>query len=147
LITLPARYTGSLVNVEAQMKVDAYVQFGGRAAEAVTFYGEHLGATVIQAMPFRGSPASAMAPEAWQDKILHLSLQVGNSLLLGSDGMPGQTFNGMQGCALALSVDSVGQAERIFAALAQDGTVSMPLAPSFLPNASACWSTSSASAG
>ncbi len=52
----------------AEMKIDAYVQFGGRAAEAVAFYQEHLGPIVMRPMPFRGTPGCDMVPEAWQDK-------------------------------------------------------------------------------
>ena len=113
------------------MKVYAYVQFRGRCAEAVAFYQEHLGASAIEAMPFRGSPAGAMVPEEWQDKVLHVSMMIGDSVLMGSDGMPGQTVAAMQGCSLALSTDSVVQAERIFGALAQGGTVTMAFGPSF----------------
>jgi len=113
------------------MKIDPYVIFGGRAAEAVAFYQEHLGASAIQAMPFRGTPGCDAAPEAWQDKILHVSMTIGNSVLMGSDGMPRDDFPGMQACSLALSVDSTAQAERIFAALARDGAIEVPLGPSF----------------
>lgn len=113
------------------MKIEAYVQFGGRAAEAIAFYQEHLGATAVQAMPFRGSPAAAMAPEAWQDKLLHFAITVGDSILMGTDGMGGQAFSGMQGCSLALSTDSTDQAERVFKVLAQGGSVTMPIGPSF----------------
>ena len=113
------------------MKIDAYVIFGGRAAEAVAFYQEHLGASAIQAMPFRGTPGAEHAPEEWQDKILHVSMTIGNSVLMGSDGMPRKDFPGMQACSLALSVDSAAQAERVFGALAQDGAIEVPLAPSF----------------
>jgi PhnB protein len=72
-----------------------------------------------------------MVPEEWQDKIMHVAMTVGDSILMGSDGMPGQPQTGMQACSLALSADSNAQAERIFAALSQGGTVEMPLAPSF----------------
>lgn len=113
------------------MKIDAYVQFGGRAAEAVRFYQEHLGATAVQMMPFRGTPGADMAPPDWLDKIMHVSMRIGDSVLMGSDGMPGQPFDGMLGCALALSLDTSTQAERVFGALAQGGVVTMPLAPSF----------------
>lgn len=113
------------------MKIDAYVQFGGRAAEAVAFYQEHLGATVMRAMPFRGTPVGEMVPEAWQDKIMHVAMAIGDAVLMGSDGMPGQPVTGMQACSLALSVDNNAQAERIFAALSRGGTVDMALAPSF----------------
>lgn len=113
------------------MKIHAYVQFGGRGAEAIAFYQEHLGASATEASTFGGSPAAAMAPAEWQDKFLHVALTIGDTVLMGSDGMPGQPVTGMQGCSLALSTDSVAQAERIFGALAQGGTVTMPLGPSF----------------
>jgi PhnB protein len=113
------------------MKVDAYVIFGGRAAEAVAFYQEHLGASTVQAMPFRGAPGGEGVPENWLDKVLHVSMTIGDSVLMGSDGMPRDDFAGMQACSLALSVDSTAQAERIFAALSRDGTIEVPLGPSF----------------
>lgn len=116
------------------MKINAYVQFGGRADEAVALYREHLGATVIQAINFRGSPGCDMVPEDWQDKVMHVAMTVGDSVLMGSDGMPGQPMTGMQASSLALTVDSAAQAERIFAALARGGRIEMPLGPSFFAN-------------
>jgi len=113
------------------MKVHPYVQFGGRCAEAFQYYQQHLGATELSLMPYRGSPAEEMAPPEWRDKVMHGALQLGDSILMGSDGQFGQPFNGMQGCSLTLGVDTPDEAERVFGALAAGGTVRMPLAPSF----------------
>lgn len=41
------------------MKVHPYVQFGGRCAQAFQYYKQHLGATELALMPYRGSPGVA----------------------------------------------------------------------------------------
>jgi PhnB protein len=113
------------------MNVYPYVQFGGRCAEAFAYYEAHLGGTGVQTMPYRGSPAEEMAPPEWRDKVMHGSIKIGDATLMGTDAQPQASASGMQGCALTLAVDTLEQAERMFAALAQDGTVKMALAPSF----------------
>jgi PhnB protein len=113
------------------MNLNPYVQFGGRCAQAFDYYRQHLDATDVVLMPFRGSPAEEMVPPEWRDKAMHGSLSIGAAVLMGSDGMPGQPLQAMQGCALALSTDTPDDAERIFNALAQGGQVTMPIAPSF----------------
>ncbi|MFL6673008.1 MAG: VOC family protein [Massilia sp.] len=113
------------------MIVNPYVQFGGRCTDAFRYYEEHLGATDLMLMPYRGSPGEAMAPPEWRDKIMHGSLKLGNITLMGSDGRHGEPLAPMQRCALSLAVDTPAEAERIFEALARDGKVSMALGPSF----------------
>jgi PhnB protein len=113
------------------MNLNPYLQFGGKCAQAFEFYKERLGAKVLQLMTYRGSPGEGMVPPEWRDKVMHASLSVGGSTLMGSDGMPGQPYKGMQGCALALAVDSDADADRMFAALSEGGSVSMALGPTF----------------
>lgn len=113
------------------MNVFPYVQFGGRCAEAFAYYQQHLGGTDVTTMPYRGSPAEDMAPEDWRDKVMHGSIRLGAATLMGSDAPAREPFSGMQGCSLTLAVDTVDEAERKFAALADGGKVTMPLAPSF----------------
>jgi PhnB protein len=113
------------------MKINPYIQFGGRCAEAFAFYQQQLGATQVQLWPFRGSPAEQMAPPEWRDKVMHASLTIEGNTLMGSDGMPGQPYEGMKGCSLALHVDTEAEAERYFGALSQGGKVTMALEPSF----------------
>jgi PhnB protein len=113
------------------MNVHPYVQFGGRCAEAFAYYQAHLGGTDVTTMPYRGSPAEEMAPPEWRDKVMHGSIKIGEATLMGSDAQPNAAPSGMQGCSLTLAVDTTEQAERMFAALAQGGTVKMAMAPSF----------------
>lgn len=113
------------------MELHPYLQFGGRCAEAFAFYARHLHLQDVTLMPFRGSPGEAQAPEEWRDKIMHASARIGSGMLMGSDGMPGQPHEGIKGCSLALSTANDAEAERLFDALAQNGTVTMPLQATF----------------
>lgn len=113
------------------MQLSPYLFFGGRCAAAFAFYKEFLGATDVELMSFRGSPAEAQAPEEWRDKIMHGTLKIGGQSLMGSDGMAGQPYDGIKGCAMALNVATAAEAERVFAALSQGGKVTMPLDKTF----------------
>lgn len=113
------------------MQLTPYLFFGGRCAAAFHFYKEHLGASEMALMTFRGSPAEEHTPEEWRDKIMHGALKIGDSELLASDGMPGQPHEGFKGCAITLTADSEDDAVRMFNALAQGGKVNMPLNKTF----------------
>jgi PhnB protein len=113
------------------MKVNPYIQFGGRCAQAFEFYRQHLGARDIMLMPFRGSPAEQHAPADWLDKIMHGSMTLDGEVLMGSDGMAGVPFEGMKGCSLSLSVATPEEAERVFRALGDGGAVTIALESNF----------------
>lgn len=81
-------------------------------------------------MPWKGSPNEADVPAEWGHKIMHAELKLGDQLLMGSDGMPEQSET-PQGCSVSLSVDDAIEAERIFKALATDGTVQMLIQETF----------------
>lgn len=114
------------------MQVQPYLFFDGRADEAVAFYRKTLGAEVTMLMRFKDSPDPAMCAEGSPnaEKVMHMSLRIGDSTILGSDGRcTGQPS--FQGFALALHPSSVAEAERLFAALSEGGAVQMPLAKTF----------------
>jgi PhnB protein len=70
------------------------------------------------------------APPEWRDKILHATLQVGDTALSGGDVLPGQ-YERPQGFQIQLNLDDAAAAERIFAQLADGGRVSVPLQQTF----------------
>ena len=51
-------------------------------------------------------------------------------VLMGSDAPPGR-YEESKGTTLALAVDTAAEAERVFHALAEKGTVTMPIAETF----------------
>ncbi|VVO31210.1 hypothetical protein PS691_04958 [Pseudomonas fluorescens] len=50
---------------------------------------------------------------------------------LFSDTTPDRPTKGMSGCSVSLNVDSVAEAERVFGALADGGSIEMPLEATF----------------
>lgn len=116
------------------MRIEPYLLLNGNCAQAFEYYRQHLRGEELCLMPYRGSPAADQVGADWQDKIMHASVTLGPTMLMGSDGpcpegqAPG---SGMQGCSVCLTVDQPGEAERVFGALAQGGTVQMPLQETF----------------
>jgi PhnB protein len=113
------------------MRIEPYLFFGGKTAQAFAYYKEHLGATDVDILPFRGSPAEKDIPAEYLDSTMHASLKIGGQTIMGSDGMPGEAPERMQGAYLSISVDSDAEAKRVFDALAKGGNVTMPLQQTF----------------
>jgi PhnB protein len=115
------------------MQVQPYLFFDGRCEDAAEFYRRALGAEVTMLMRFKDSPEPPnpdMCPPGAADKVMHMSLRIGDTMVLASDGecRGKPTF---QGFSLSLTVPSEAEAERRFAALAEGGQVQMPLAKTF----------------
>ena len=117
------------------MQVQSYLSFEGRTEEALEFYGSKLGAKVEMLIRFSEAPPpqdpqQCMIPPGSDNKVMHASFRIGDSVLLASDGMcTGKpTFHGI---SLTLNVKDVAEAERVFGALAEGGQVQMPLVETF----------------
>jgi len=112
------------------MQVNTYITFDGSCEEAFTRYQQILGGRITIMMRHAGTPAAAHVPAEWQDKIMHACLDLGGGLLMASDAPPDR-FKQPQGFSVQIAVEAVGEAERVFAALAEHGSVGMPLQQTF----------------
>ncbi|SFK57796.1 VOC family protein [Methylocapsa palsarum] len=113
------------------MHIHTYLNFNGRADEAIEFYKRALGATVVRLMRYKDNPQSGMGqPVADPDKVMHAELRIGETTLLASDGGC-REVSGFEGVSLSLFVSDDIEAGRVFAALAEGGQVQMPLTPTF----------------
>jgi len=110
--------------------VQPYLNFAGRCEEALEFYRQALGARVQFLMRFKETPAPQDCPPVDGEKICHVSFQVGQTLLMASDGHC-EGAPSFKGFSLSLNVTTVAEAEQFFAALADGGKVQMPLAKTF----------------
>lgn len=115
------------------MIVQPYLSFEGRCEEALTFYRNAVGAEVDMLMRFKDSPEPhppGMLPEGSDDKIMHCSFRIGESIVMASDGRctgPSE----FQGVSLSLSVADEAEGNRVFSALSEGGRVEMPLTKTF----------------
>jgi PhnB protein len=114
-------------------KVQAYLFFDGRCEEALDFYQSALGAKLIMKMRFKESPdpvpAGQCGPNS-DDKIMHSAFQVGDTMVMASDGMAGGKPE-FKGFSLSVSAADEKEADRYFNALAKGGQVVMPMGKTF----------------
>lgn len=109
------------------ISVNPYLNFKGNTEQAFTFYREVFGGEFTSVIRFRDFPDNSMGvAEADLDKIAHISLPLGNNLLMANDVIS-RPFTQGNHCYLSLQADTPAEAERIFNALCQNGTVEMPL--------------------
>ncbi len=115
------------------MKIEPYLFLDGRCDEAIDFYRKALGAQVQMLMRNRDSPEPSppgTLPPGSEDKVMHASISIGDSMLMLSDGYcSGQPS--FAGFSLAIGAADVAQAEKLFSALADGGKVQMPLGKTF----------------
>jgi PhnB protein len=112
------------------MKITIHLKFGGQCEAAFQHYERVLGGKVLTMLPYRDSPVAADTPAEWRGKILHAAMQVGESFLMGVDVPPSQ-YRSPEGFQVLLDLNEPGEAERIFQALAENGSVQMPLQKTF----------------
>ena len=113
------------------MKLNPYLNFNGRCEEAFKFYEQLLGGKIVDLLTFGGTEAAEFVPAEWRNKIMHAHLQVGDDDLMGSDGPSPDQYQAPRGLYVSLNVDEPAEAERIFQALAEGGTVEMPIQETF----------------
>ncbi|MDX5371206.1 MAG: VOC family protein [Pseudomonadaceae bacterium] len=112
------------------MKIHAYLIFDGQCAEAFRFYQQALGGE-LQLMSFADSPACGDVPAEHRERTMHACLSVGGELLMGSDCMPGDPYEGIKGCHISIQAEDMVQAERLYRALSAQGSVQMELQRTF----------------
>ncbi len=109
-----------------------YLMFGGRCEEALDFYRTALGAEVEALLRFDESPEPlppGLLQAGFEKKVMHAAFRVRGVLLMASDGCNDQSkFDGFR---LALGVPTEAAARHAFDALADGGSVQMPMAKTF----------------
>jgi PhnB protein len=112
------------------MRMHPYLSFKGDCEAAFTFYEQHLEGRRGAIFRYEGSPMVSEVPDDWSDKVMHGSITVAGQLLMGGDVAPDK-YEAPKGFSLSLQIESADDARRIFHALAEGGTVVMPLEPTF----------------
>jgi PhnB protein len=112
------------------MKLNSHLTFNGQCEAAFKFYEQCLGGTIVTMLTHGESPIASQVPSEWRNKVLHASLTVDKQTLMGCDAPP-EHYQKPQGFSVALHVKDPQEAERKFHALAEDGTVQMPIQETF----------------
>jgi PhnB protein len=112
------------------MQLNPYLHFDGQCETAMQFYAQVLGGQIVAMLRHTGTPMEQHVPAEWRDKIMHARLIVGDKVLMASDVPPGCN-EAMKGFAVTLGIEDPTEAERVFHALADGGTVRMPIQQTF----------------
>lgn len=112
--------------------IQPYLFFGGCCEEALALYQSALGAEIDMIMRYHESPEPpepGSIPPGYEDKVMHASFRIGNTTLMASDGCgPSEGFAGF---SLSFTAPDEGEARRCFDALAEGGSIAMPLSQTF----------------
>jgi PhnB protein len=112
------------------MKFTPYLNFNGTCAAAFKFYEQVLGGKIEFMQTHAESPMKEHVPPDWQDKVIHVCLDVDGQKLMGSDS-PQEHYKPAQGIYVSIHVKTPGEGKRIFDSLSQGGQVTMPYAETF----------------
>ena len=112
------------------MDFTPYLNFNGTCAAAFKFYEEVLGGTIEFMQTHRDSPLKDHVPPDWQDKVIHVCLNVQGNRLMGSDA-PADHYAPARGIHVNIQVPSTAEGKRVFDALAAGGKVTMPFGQTF----------------
>jgi PhnB protein len=110
------------------MKLNTYVNFAGRCAEAFRYYEANLGAKVGMMVTHAQTPGPSRVPPEWKDAVLHARVRIGDNDLLGADIPNAQP---MRSAYLTLTLDPAKEAERLYQLLSDGGQIFMKMEETF----------------
>lgn len=113
--------------------LNPYLIFDGNTEEAFNFYRSVFGGEFDGLMRYKDSPEKDKVSAGYADKIIHVALPVGDSILMGSDPPDhwkgqhvfGNNFN------ISYSAKSEKEVDEKCKALSEGGTVYMPAGKTF----------------
>ena len=112
------------------MKLTPYLMFrDGKCREAFDFYAQTMRGKILSTTTYGDMPPMPGAPpmpDAMKPLIANVHLLVGNAELMGADGV--ENAEGQATTSVNIEVDSLEEAQRVFAAMSVDGEIRMPLA-------------------
>jgi len=114
--------------------LNPYLNFNGNTEEAFNFYRSIFGGDFYNVTRFKDTTMADQIPGDAQDKIMHISLPIGNgNLLMATDAIEsmGQKLTNGNNYSLSLTTESEAETERLFHALSEGGKIDMPLEKAF----------------
>ena len=113
--------------------INPHINFNGNAEEAFNFYKSVFGGEFKKIMRFKDL-ASAEFPVAEHEanKIMHIALPIGNSILMANDvpEILGRTNENENRSKIVISAESKEEADKLFNGLSAGGRIEMPISDS-----------------
>ena len=115
------------------MTLSTYLNFDGNCREAFEYYRSVFGGDFMVMETFRNGPSDMRLPENELDNVMHVSLTIGSSVLMGSDvpssfGPPHKQGNNF---SISIGAESREESDDLFGKLAKGGNVTMPMQDMF----------------
>ena len=113
--------------------INPHINFNGNAEEAFNFYKLVFGGEFAKIIRFKDLSGSGLSiAENESNKIMHISLPIGNSFLMGNDvpEILGSTNERENRSKIVISAESKEEADRLFNGLSAGGEMEMPISDS-----------------
>lgn len=115
------------------MLLNVYLTFDGNCRAAFDFYKSVFGGDFVVCQTFGDGPPDMGVTGAEKDHIMHVSLPVGSSTLMGSDttGESAGTLSIGTNFSISIDGESKEHCDDLFGKLTDSGEVTMPLQETF----------------
>jgi PhnB protein len=113
--------------------MNPYLNFAGNTEEAFNFYKSVFGGEFAMLQRYSDTPDCDKLPTGLKDKIMHVSLPIGNNILMASDACKEMGFTVTPGnnFYVCMNPDSKEEADKWFNGLAEGGKINMPIQDMF----------------
>jgi PhnB protein len=111
-------------------QIHPHINFNGSAEEAFNFYKSVFGGTFAKIIRFKDlSNTEHPLAESEANKIMHIALPIGNSILMGNDvpEFMGRVNENENRSKISVAAGSREEADKLFNGLSVGGTVEMPI--------------------
>ena len=115
--------------------INPYLIFNGNCEAAFLFYQSVFGGEFPMMGKFKDMPSDENSPKLSDEdanRVMHVSLPIGNTVLMGSDSNSASgdvVFGG--NVSISINTESVAEADRIFNGLSAGGNPYMPMSKTF----------------
>jgi PhnB protein len=112
------------------MQLNAYLFYNDNCEAAFKYYERVLGAKIEMIVRAEDAPSDMPAAAGREKTIMHGQISIGGQVLMASDSPPDR-FHKPQGFSVSLTIHDLADAERKFKALAEGGSLNMPISKTF----------------
>ncbi|HEY0653684.1 MAG TPA: VOC family protein, partial [Chryseosolibacter sp.] len=109
--------------------LNPYLNFNGKTEEAFNFYKSVFGGEFTNVQRIGDTPFAKELAANEKNRIMHIALPVGSTVLMGSDILESQGHKLSVGnnCHININAETKAEADKIFKGLSAGGTVTMAL--------------------